>query len=62
MTHKTIFLATGKTFTFRNVEEVIENETGLTFGYRAMSDGEQKTVTFYRPEMVGHSTYGEEAK
>ena len=57
MTHKTIFLNTGRTFTFRDVVNVVENETSLTFNYIAMSDGELKTVTFYRPEIVGHSTY-----
>ena len=57
MTHKTIFLNTGRTFTFRNVVNIIENETSLTFNYTAMSDGELKTVIFYRPEIVGHSTY-----
>lgn len=54
---KTIFLAAGHTFTFRNVEVVIENETSLTFTYTAMSNGKAKSVTFYRPEIVGHSTY-----
>jgi hypothetical protein len=56
-TVKTIFLSTGKTFTFRGVENVVENETSLTFDYTAMSDGLIKTVVFYRPGMVGHSTY-----
>ena len=59
MTCKTIFLATGRTFTFRDVADVVENETSLTFSYTAMSDGNAKTVTFYRPEIVGHSTYEE---
>lgn len=54
---KTIFLATGRTFTFRDVIDVVENETSLTFSYKAMSDGKLKTVRFYRPEMVGHSNY-----
>ena len=57
MTNKTIFLSTGRTFTFRDVVGVIENETSLTFHYTAMSDGLGKVVTFYRPEIVGHSTY-----
>ena len=55
--NKTIFLSTGRTFTFRNVTDVVENETSLTFGYTAMSDSNKKVVTFYRPEIVGHSTY-----
>ncbi len=54
---KTIFLCTGRTFTFRNVTEVVENETSLTFQYTAMSDERQKKVRFYRPEIAGHSTY-----
>ena len=57
MTSKTIFLITGKTFTFRNVSGVIENETSLSFNYWAMSDGKFKKVSFYRPGIVGHSTY-----
>ena len=54
---KTIFLMSGRTFTFRDVNNVVENETSLTFSYIAMSDDKQKAVTFYRPEIVGHSTY-----
>lgn len=54
---KTIFLSTGHTFTFREVENVVENETSLQFDYVAISDGRKKSVTFYRPEIVGHSTY-----
>ncbi len=62
MTHKTIFLSTGRTFTFRDVTQIVENETGLTFYYTAMSDNLVKSVTFYRPEIVGHSTYTEEKR
>ena len=54
---KTIFLSSGKTFTFRGVSHVVENETGLRFNYTAMSDEQEKSVVFYRPGIVGHSTY-----
>ena len=57
---KTIFLCSGRTFTFRNVSDIIENETSLTFTYTAMSDGKPKSVVFYRPEMAGHSSYIQE--
>ena len=57
MINKTIFLSTGGTFAFKDVTGVIENERGLTFHYTAVSDGLGKVVTFYRPEIAGHSTY-----
>ncbi len=57
---KTIFLCSGRTFTFRDVSNVVENETTLKFLYTAMSDGKRKSATFYRPEMAGHSNYLEE--
>jgi hypothetical protein len=62
MTGKTIFLGSGKTFTFYDVKDVVENETSLTFTYKAVSDNRVKTVTFYRPEMVGHSTFDYQEK
>lgn len=56
MLTKTIFLSTGRTFTFRDVTNVVENETSISFGYTAVSDGNLKSVVFYRPGMAGHST------
>ena len=50
-----IFTATGATYTFRDVEIVLNNETNLVFQYRAMSDGRLKTATFFRNRIVGFS-------
>ncbi len=58
MTNKTIFLTSGHTFTFRDVRNVIDNETTISFDYVAMSDGSVKRVVFYKyAGAVGHSTY-----
>lgn len=55
---KTIFLTSGHTFTFRNIRNVVDNETTITFEYTAMSDGKPKAVTFYKSAgAVGHSEY-----
>jgi len=56
---KTIFLKTGKTFTFRNVGNVLLNETVVAFDYSAMSDGLSKRVTFFRDQIAGHSEFQE---
>ncbi len=40
------FLISGKTFTFRDVEIVHDNESSITIVYRAMSDGNFKEATF----------------
>ena len=56
---KTIFLKSGKTFTFRNVTHANENETVLWFNYTAMSDNKVKSVVFNRENIAGHSTYEE---
>lgn len=55
---KTIFLVSGHTFTFRNVRNVVDNETTMSFEYVAMSDGKVKKATFFKyAGAVGHSTY-----
>ena len=56
---KTIFLNSGATFTFKNVTNVVENKTVLTFGYKAMSDNKYKfaTATFYTKNIAGHSNF-----
>ena len=55
---KTIFLTSGHTFTFRNVRNIVDNETTVSFEYVAMSDGNVKKVVFYKyAGMVGHSGY-----
>lgn len=50
-----IFLPTGRTYTFRNVEMLCDNETVLSFNYSAMSDGKAKTATFPKTTLCGWS-------
>ena len=50
-----IFTPTGRTYTFRNVTIVQDNETVLVFSYKAMSDGNEKVGTFFKTNFVGHS-------
>lgn len=48
-----IFLNSGHTFTFRNVEVATDNETVVVFRYTAMSDNKSKTATFYKQNVAG---------
>lgn len=50
-----IFTPTGKTYTFRNVEVICDNETVLQFSYAAMSDGRAKVATFPKAKICGWS-------
>lgn len=50
-----IFTPTGKTYTFRSVDIVCDNETTLQFTYAAMSDGKSKTATFPKANICGWS-------
>lgn len=50
-----IFTPTGRTYTFRNVALVCDNETVLVFQYDAMSDGKIKTATFTKATICGWS-------
>lgn len=50
-----IFTPTGRTYTFKNVEMVCDNETVLQFTYAAMSDGKAKTATFPKATICGWS-------
>lgn len=50
-----IFTPTGRTYTFKNVEVLCDNETVIQFGYSAMSDGKQKVATFYKSTICGVS-------
>lgn len=43
-----IFLVSGRTYTFRDVSSVVDNENCIAFRYRAMSDGKMKRATFYK--------------
>jgi len=51
-----IFTTTGRTYTFRNVELLCDNESVLVFNYSAMSDGKIKTATFPKATLCGWST------
>ena len=50
-----IFTTTGRTYTFKSVEIICENETVLQFTYSAMSDGLKKTATFPKATLCGWS-------
>ena len=50
-----IFTPEGKTFTFKDVKIICNNETTLQFSYRAMSDGRFKEATFPKPTLCGWS-------
>lgn len=50
-----VFTPTGRTYTFRNVRMVCDNETVLQFVYSAMSDGREKTATFPKATLCGWS-------
>ncbi len=50
-----IFMPTGKTFTFKDVTMLTDNETALIFSYSAMSDGKAKVATFPKATLAGWS-------
>ena len=50
-----IFMNTGRTYTFRNVKLMMDNETVIVFSYAAMSDGLSKIATFYKDHVAGVS-------
>ena len=43
-----IFLVSGKTYTFKNCQDIVDNENCISFRYTAMSDGKTKKATFYK--------------
>ena len=53
------FLNSGKTFTFKGVYEIEENQTVITFKYKAMSDGKSKDGKFYVANLAGISVFEE---
>ena len=55
-----IFLESGRTFTFRGVVIIVDNESVLTFDYIAMSDGNTKRVTFSKFRIVGVAQWEEQ--
>jgi len=50
-----IFTTTGRTYTFKDVELLCDNESVLQFGYQAMSDGQMKIGTFPKGNIAGWS-------
>ena len=54
-----IFLPTGKTFSFKKVKVLVNNESFLILEYVAMSDGIDKAVTFQKSAIVGWSFHEE---
>lgn len=50
-----IFLSTGRTYTFRDVTVVVDNETMLVAEYTAMTDGKRKRVTVIKSAIVAYS-------
>ena len=50
-----IFASSGKTFTFKNIELLCDNESVIQFSYRAMSDGLEKIATFPKANICGWS-------
>lgn len=50
-----IFTSDGKTFTFKNVTVLVDNESVLLFEYYSVSDGAKKRGNFYKSRIVGHT-------
>jgi len=50
-----IFTPTGRTYTFKDVTVICDNETVLCFEYTAMSDGKSKVATFPKTTICGWS-------
>ena len=48
-----IFLNSGRTFTFRNIVILCDNESMLSFSYVAMSDGGSKRAMFPKRGIAG---------
>lgn len=51
-----IFLATGKTYTFRGVTIINDNQTQFTFAYEAVSDDIPKVANFIKNENFAGSS------
>ncbi len=50
-----IFTVHGKTFTFKDVTNILVNESAITFDYVAMSDEREKKATFFVANLAGYS-------
>ena len=51
-----IFTHTGRTYTFKEVDIVCDNESMLQFTYAAMSDDKSKEAKFPKMNIAGWST------
>lgn len=58
----TIFLPTGKTFTFKDVTNFHSNETLVTFNYLSQSAPLGRIAVFYAGQIVGIGRDGESIK
>ena len=52
-----LFLYSGRTFTFKDIHNLIDNETIISFTYTDMSDNLRKNGTFYKTQIVGKSNW-----
>lgn len=52
-----IFLDSGRTFSFKNIRIIANNESVLVFDYIAMSDSKPKVATFQKAVIAGWSTH-----
>jgi hypothetical protein len=59
-TNLCVFLNSGKTFSFKNVVNLVSNESMLAFNYTAVSDRQIKKASFAHSNIAGFSTYMEE--
>ena len=50
-----IFTQTGRTYSFKDITIVCDNETVISFSYKAMSDGNKKVATFQKNMICGWS-------
>ena len=50
-----VFLPTGKTFTFKEVSMIQDNQSVIMFTYRAVSDSRVKEGSFYKDNIAGVS-------
>lgn len=50
-----IFTPYGRTYTFKSINILTDNETVLVFQYNAMSDGKIKRATFLKERICGWS-------
>ena len=58
----TIFLPTGKTYSFKDVADLYTNETLVTFKYQSQSAPLGRMAVFYVAQIAGIGRDGEEPK